>query len=67
MAEKLLREFKFFDQQSDLGPAGVKVSAPSRSRADAGKLSAEVDVQVVVHDVIDFADHNLKFSYITID
>lgn len=67
MSEKLLREFKFFDQQPDLGPAGVKVSAPSRSRADAGKLSAEVDVQVVVHDVIDFADHNLKFSYITID
>ena len=50
------------DQQPDFGSAGVEVAAAPGLLTDAGKLAAEVDVEVVVHDVVDFADDHLTIK-----
>jgi hypothetical protein len=36
------------------------MAATSRFGADAGEFAAEVDVEIVIHDVIDFSNHNLE-------
>lgn len=59
-AHELLRHLQRLDQDPDLRPANEVGSQAARPLAHARELVAQVDVQVVVHDVVDAANQHLS-------